>query len=106
LNALVDTGAVMLVLPEDVVEHLGLKRRGRSVVSFADDRKVDWDVAGPVTVRVGNRYGIFDCLVAPPTTEALFGQIQLERLDLIVDSTHQTLAVRPESPLYPLLTVK
>ena len=67
-------------------------------MSFADDRKVDWDTAGPVTVRVGNRYGIFECLVAPPTTEALFGMIARERLDLIVDSTHQTLAVRPASP--------
>jgi predicted aspartyl protease len=104
--ALVDTGAVMLVLPEDVVDHLGLKRRGRRVVSFADDRKVEWDTAGPVTLRVGNRYGIFDCLVGPPTSEPLFGQIQLESLDLIVDATHQTLTVRPESPLLPLLSVK
>lgn len=51
MQALVDKGAVMLVLRLDVVEHLGLKVRGRSVVSFADDRKVDWDVAGPPQVR-------------------------------------------------------
>ena len=106
VNALVDTGSVMLVLPEDIVEHLGLKRRGRSVVTFADDRKVDWDTAGPVTVRIGNRHGNFDCLVAPPTTEPLVGQIQLEQLDLIVDPAKQTLGVRPESPIYPLLSVK
>ncbi|MBL8915068.1 MAG: aspartyl protease family protein [Archangium sp.] len=106
VRALVDTGAVMLVLPEDVVDHLGLKRRGKIVATFADDRKVDWDTAGPVTLRVGNRSGNFDCLVAPPTTEALFGQIQLEQLDLIVDPLKQTLGVRPESPIYPLLTVK
>ena len=105
-RALVDTGAVMLVLSEDVVEHLGLKRRGRTVVSFADDRKADWDVAGPVTVRVGNRQGIFECLVGPPTIEPLFGQILLERLDLIIDPLHQTLSVRPESPLLPMLSVK
>lgn len=106
MRALVDTGAVMLVLPQDVVDHLGLKRRGRSVVAFADERKADWEVAGPVTLRVGNRQGIFECLVGPPTSEALFGQIQLERLDLIVDSLNQTLAVRPESPLLPMLSVK
>lgn len=106
VRALVDTGAIMLVLPEDVVDHLGLRRRGKSVVTFADDRKVDWDVAGPVTLRVGNRSGNFDCLVAPPTTAPLFGQIQLGQLDLIIDSAKQTLGVRPESPIYPLLTVK
>lgn len=106
VRALVDTGAVMLVLPQDLVEHLGLERRGRSVVTFADERKTDWDTAGPVTVRVGSRSGTFDCVVAPPTTEPLFGQLQLERLDLIVDSLHRTLGVRPESPIYPLFTVK
>jgi clan AA aspartic protease len=106
MRALVDTGAVMLVLPEDVVEHLGLKRRGKTVVSLADDRKADWDVAGPVTVRVGNRQGIFECLVGPPTSEPLFGQILLERLDLLVDALHQQLSVRPESPLLPMLSVK
>lgn len=106
VRALVDTGAVMLVLPEDVVEHLGLTRRGRSVVTFADERRADWDVAGPVTLRIGNRSGIFECLVAPPTTEPLLGQIPLERMDLIVDPLHQTLGVRPESPIYPMLSVK
>ncbi|MDX2013592.1 MAG: aspartyl protease family protein [Myxococcaceae bacterium] len=106
IRALVDTGAVLLVLPEDVVEHLGLVRRGRSVVSFADDRKADWDVAGPVTVRIGNRSGVFECLVAPPTAEPLLGQIPLRRMDLVIDPLHQTLGVRPESPIYPLLSVK
>ena len=106
VRALVDTGSVMLVLPEDLVDFLGLTRRGKRVVSFADDRKVDWEAAGPVTLRVGSRYGIFECLVAPPTTEPLFGQVQLEILDLIVDAAKQTLGVRPESPIYPLMTVK
>lgn len=104
-RSLVDTGAVMLVLPEDVVDHLGLKRRGKTVVSFSDERKVDWDVAAPVTVRVGNRQGIFECLVGPPTSEPLFSQILLERLDLHVDPMHQQLTVRPESPLLPMLAV-
>ena len=81
-RALVDTGAVLLVLSEDVVEHLGLKRRGKTVVSFADDRKAEWELAGPVTVRVGNRQGIFECLIGPPTSEPLFGQILRSRLDL------------------------
>jgi clan AA aspartic protease len=106
VRALVDTGAVLLVLPEDVVDHLGLVRRGKSVVAFADERKAEWDSAGPVTVRVGNRYGIFECLVAPPTSEALFGQIPLERLDLLIDPKLQQLIVRPESPIYPMLSVK
>jgi clan AA aspartic protease len=106
VRALVDTGAVLLVLPEDVVDHLGLTRRGKSVVTFADERRAEWESAGPVTVRIGNRSGIFECLVAPPTSEALVGQIPLERLDLLVDPKLQQLTVRPESPIYPLFSVK
>ncbi len=106
VRALVDTGAVLLVLPQDIVDHLGIRRRGKSVVSFADDRKVEWETAGPVTVRIGNRSGVFECLVGPPTCEPLLGQIPLERLDLLVDPVQQQLVVRPESPIYPLYSVK
>jgi predicted aspartyl protease len=102
----VDTAAVMLVLPQDVVEHLGLRKHGKSVVTFADDRKAEWERAGPLTLRIGNRSGHFDCLVGPPTSEPLIGHIVLEQLDLIVDPLKQTLNVRPESPLLPMLSVK
>jgi predicted aspartyl protease len=106
VRALVDSGALMLVLPEDVVDALGLTRRGKAVVSFADERRVDWEKAGPVTVRVGSRSGVFECLVAPPTSEALLGAFVMEVLDLLIDPTHQQLVVRPESPIYPLYPVK
>lgn len=82
VRALVDTGAVLLVLPEGIVDHLGLTRRGKSVVSFADDRKAARERAGPVTVRVANRSHGLEC---PPTCEALLGQIPLEALDVLVD---------------------
>jgi predicted aspartyl protease len=106
LRGMVDTGAVMLVLPQDVVEHLGLLRHGKSVMTFADDRKAEWERAGPVTLRIGNRSGHFDCLVGPPTSEALIGHIVLEQLDLLVDPLKQVLSVRPESPLLPMLSMK
>lgn len=106
VRALVETGAVLLVLPEDVVDHLGLTRRGKSVVSFADDRKADWERAGPVTVRVANRSHVLECLVGPPSCEALLGQIPLQALDVIVDPLKQQLIARPESPIFPLHAVK
>ena len=39
LDAIVDTGAVMLVLPQNVVERLGLEIRRTVIVSYADERK-------------------------------------------------------------------
>jgi len=44
--------------------------------------------------------------MGPPASEPLVGQIVLESLDLLVDCTRQTLMVRPESPLLPLLKLK
>ena len=39
IDAIVDTGAVMLVLPQNVVERLGLETRRTVIVSYADERK-------------------------------------------------------------------
>ena len=106
IDAIVDTGAVMLVLPQDVVERLGLKFLRTVVVTYADERKEDRPVAGVVTIKIGDRFMNADCVVGPPTSEALIGQIVLESLDLIPDCQEQTLRPRPESPIYPSLKLK
>ena len=59
-------------------------------------------VAGPVTVHIGNR--IAECIVGPPSSESLIGQIMLEALNLVADC--RALGPRPESPDYPLLKLK
>ena len=102
----VDTGAVMLVLPENVVSRLGLRRRREVVVTDADERKETRAVAGPVTVHMANRFMIAECVVGPPQSEPLIGQIVLEALDLVADCTNRTVAPRPESPDSPLLKLK
>ena len=106
IDAIVDTGAVMLVLPQNVVERLGLETRRTVIVSYADERKEERPVAGPLTIRIGNRFMSTDCVVGPPLSEPLIGQIVLEALDLIADCTNRTLTPRPESPDYPLLKLK
>lgn len=106
MNAIVDTGAVMLALPQDVVEELGLKILRTVVVRYADERKDERDVAGPVTIKIGKRFMNTDCIVGPPASDALIGQVVLEELDLIPDCQKQTLTPRPESPIYPLLNMK
>ena len=102
MEAIVDTGAVMLVLPQDVVEELGLKILRTVVVTYADERLV----AGAVTLKIGKRFMNTDCIVGPPASEARIGQIILEELDLIPDCLKQTLTPRPESPIYPSLKLK
>jgi predicted aspartyl protease len=82
MSALVGTGAVMLSLPQDVVEHVGLKIRRTVVVTYTDERKEERPVAGPVTVKIGERFMNTGCIVGPPLSEALIGQVILEELDL------------------------
>jgi|SRR3989304_2540741 len=106
MDAVVDTGAVMLMLPQDVVEELGLRFFRTVVVTYADERKDERRVAGPVTIKIGKRFMNTDCIVGPPASEALIGQVILEELDLIPDCQKQTLSPRPESPIYPSLKMK
>ena len=106
VDGVVDTGAAMLMLPQNVVERLGLPIHDTVIVSYADERKEERQVAGPLRIRIGNRAMSADCVVGPPLSEPLVGQIVLERLDLIADCANGTVAPRPESPDYPLLKLK
>jgi predicted aspartyl protease len=106
IKALTDTGAVMLVLPQEVVERLGLRERGKVIVTYADERKEERPVAGVVTIKSGERSTELNCVVGPPGSEALIGQMFLEATDLLVDCSQQRLVPRPESPFLPLLKLK
>lgn len=106
VRVLSDTGSTMLVLPEDLVDALGLKRYGKIIVIYADERKEERNTAGVLTVRVEGRSTETRCVVGPPGSEPLLGQIILEELDLLVDSREGKLIPRPESPYFPTLKLK
>jgi predicted aspartyl protease len=106
IEAVVDTGAVMVLLPQDIVEDLGLQISGRFIVQLADDRKVELPYTEGFHLTVAGREMAADCLVGPPGCEALVGQLVMERLDLIPDPVLRTLTVRPESPFRPTLKMK
>ena len=93
-----------LMLPQNVVERLGLGNKGTAFVSYADERRDERPLAGPVSVRIGNRTMVTDCIVGPPLSEPLIGQVVLGRLDLIADCANRT--VTPRYPDYPLLKFK
>lgn len=105
IEAVAETGAVMLALTEDVVERLGLPTVRMLTSTFADGRRGQLPVAGPVTIQIGDRQMLTECIVVPEEAEALVGQVVMETLDLIPDPVNQTLGPRPESPDRPLLRV-
>ena len=103
VRAVADTGAVMLALPEDIVERLGVEVVDSVATTYADGRQGELPVAGPLTVRIGDRWMPANCVVVPMGADALVGQVVMEQLDLVADGVKQTLGPRPESPDRPLL---
>ena len=85
IEAVVDTGAVMLALPAGLVARLGIPTRNTISTTYADGRRGELPVAGPLTIRIGNREMSTDCIVVPEGAEALVGQVVMETLDLIPD---------------------
>ncbi|MCX5795132.1 MAG: hypothetical protein NTY77_06535 [Elusimicrobia bacterium] len=106
IDAVVDTGAVMMLLPQEMAESLGLVSRGKVIVQLANDQKIELERAGGILLTVAGRQMTTDCLVGPPGCEPLIGQIVLESLDLIPDPVKRTLTSRPESPFLPTLKLK
>ncbi|HKS26020.1 MAG TPA: retroviral-like aspartic protease family protein [Thermoanaerobaculia bacterium] len=105
-DMLVDTGAVVVLLPQDMVEALGLRLGRKVVVVMANDQKTEMTFANGLSLTFGDRTMTTDCLVGPPRCEPLLGQVVLEQLDLIVHPTRQQLIVNPESPFLPMLPLK
>lgn len=101
-----DSGSVLPMLPQDLVERLGLRELRRAVVTYADDRKEERPIAGIVTVRVGDRAADVNCVVGPPDSAPLLGQSPLEETDLLVDCARRQLVPRPESPWLPLISMR
>ncbi len=104
-EAVVDTGALMLALPEDIVDRLGISIVDSGTVTYADGRREDLPIAGPMTIHIDNRWAFASCLVLPTGADALVGQLVLEGLDLIADCRNQTLTPRlgtPDMPVFRL----
>jgi predicted aspartyl protease len=94
IAGIVDCGATRLVLPEQVVNQLGLQRAGKVQVRYADGRTAERDTVEGVYVQLLGRRGTFTASVEPNRTTALIGAIVLEDLDFLVDSTNQRLVPR------------
>ncbi|MCY3770576.1 MAG: aspartyl protease family protein [Gemmatimonadetes bacterium] len=103
VRAIVDTGAMMLTLPKNVVDQLGIGVIRKAPFTMANGAKSDLPIAGPLSVRIGDRGMFTSCVVVDEGAEALVGQIVLEELDLLPDPTRRTLGPRHPSEEGPLL---
>ena len=102
VEGVVDTGAVSLVIPEEVATELGLRHWGTRTVVYADERREERPVTD-VTIEIGNLATRTEAIVGAAGSQVLIGQVVLEMLDLIADCKNRTLAPRhPEGPVLAL----
>jgi clan AA aspartic protease len=97
-RALVDTGALDLVINEEVQHQLNLPVLHQRTVSLADETLREVDMVGPVEVRFENRSTIVKAIVLPGVEDVLLGAIPLEGLDVFIDPVQERLVVNPKSP--------
>ena len=96
VEALVDSGAVHLCIPEHVQIQLRLKEIDQKEVILADGSRRLVPYVGPLEIHFRNRTGFAGALVLGD--EVLLGAIPMEDMDLIVHPRNRTLEVNPSSP--------
>lgn len=103
-EGVVDTGAVLTVLPIHIVQHLGLAIRGQRIAEYADGRKEALGITEPVIIEWEGRDTLEEVLVLG--AEILIGQTVLEKLDLLVDCANHRLVPNPAHPNQPVSKVR
>ena len=98
VKALVDSGAYMLVINENIKRQLSLDVLGKETALLADGSERELEIVGPIEVRFKTRRTTVDALVVPNNAEVLLGAIPLEGMDVIIDPSKQELQLPPERP--------
>ena len=106
VKALVDSGAYMLTINENIRLQLDLRKLGEQIAELADGTKKLLDVVGPVEIRFENRRATADAMVLPGDAEILLGSIPMEDLDVQIDPRQQRLIVNPAAPYIPKKPLK
>ena len=96
VEALADSGAVHLCIPEHIKIQLQLEEVDRKEVTLEDGSRQLISYVGPVEIRFQNRIGFVGALVLGD--QVLLGAIPMEDLDLVIIPNSRKLAVNPNSP--------
>ncbi len=103
IRGVVDSGAAKLVLPQAVVDRLGLLLGDPVKVRYADGRRGRRREVKGVFVKLLGRDGTFTAICEPKRETALLGAIVLEDLDLLVDCQNERVVPRdPSGAIYEI----
>ena len=100
ITALVDTGAYMLCINEEIQSQLGLRHMSYENLELADGSIIKAEVVGPVVINFKNRNTACGAIVLPGKSEPLLlGVIPMEDMDVVFGfRLKQTIDVNPEHP--------
>ncbi|NDC42142.1 MAG: clan AA aspartic protease [Chitinophagia bacterium] len=104
VTSLVDTGALMLCIPQQVAHQLELEELDQRPVTIADGSSHRVPYVGPVRVDFNNRFCFVGALVMG--NETLLGAVPMEDMDLVVHPGTQQLMANPLHPNKPGYTIK
>ena len=104
VNALVDTGAITLCIPEHIMLQLKLMEIEKREVTVADGRNKVVPYVGPIQVNFEGRTCFTGALVLGDSV--LMGVVPMEDMDLVLNPTKQTITSNPISPNIPHALVK
>ena len=106
VTAMVDSGAYMLTINENIKAQLGLDVIDKRTAQLADGSLIDLDIVGPLEVRFANRMAMCNAMVLDGDTEVLLGAIPMEEMDVLFHPKEQKLIVNPAHPYKPQLALK
>ena len=104
VNALVDTRAMTICIPEQIALQLQLKEIEKREVTTADDQSHVVAYVGPIQIKFENRTCFTGALVFGQSV--LMGAVPMEDMDLVISPSRQTITVNPQSPNIPSAMVK
>jgi clan AA aspartic protease len=96
VEALVDTGALHICIPEHLALQLELEEFDRRELTFADGSQKVASYVGPLTVAVANRRGLSGAMVVGD--EVLLGAIAMEDMDLVARPATRDVVPNPKNP--------
>ena len=96
VDALADSGAAHLSIPEHIRIQLELKETDKKEVTLADGTRKLVPYVGPIELRFKNRVGFAGALVMG--NQVLIGAIPMEDVDLVITPKTRILDVNPNSP--------
>jgi hypothetical protein len=104
VEAVVDTSAVMSIIPSHIVQRLGVEIRAHRVARYADGRTEEVGITNSVLFEIQGRDTFEEALVLGD--QVLIGQTVLAKLDLLADCVGRKLMPNPDRPNQPVIMIR